>query len=228
MITLETLDNTLLEYIRRKAVSSGLYPDWRALSHITDDRLKQQAFEDAKKAITNSGKDLIEVYNVGSSRSRHVKGFNKIILNRTNISLGSVGATHRSYYVPQGSHFIKKNYPNSTHNIEYDIRLVCNNSKYERIMHDIILGALGTRKSLPTLLADNTFKGSYVNIENTGNVNLSSDEFIEYVYKFSILDVWLDNSTLMDTITIAPITQLRVATNINTGTSSSTINVTID
>lgn len=210
MLSLETIDRTIFELLRTGCVSYGILPDWRVMVGTTLQD-KQAAYESAKTTIRTT-KEIVEVFGIGSAESRDAKLINRITMARKSTKMGNVGASGVVGFEkrPDGN-FNKFKYPDSTVNIAYEIRTISKKTQYERIMSNIVSSRLGRRTALKSVDSNWHFTGEDFLIEFAGAVNVSSTDFIEWIFNYNVLDVWLDDSYLGEKI-VPALTTINIKT----------------
>lgn len=210
MLSLATIDRTIFELLRRGAVSVGKLPDWRTVTGATlKDR--QDAYE-AQKTALRTNTQLIEVFSIGSAESRDTKSVNKIVLTRKSTAMGTIGANGVEGYEkrPDGS-FDKFKYPDSTVTLMYEIRIIGAKTEYERLMSNIITSQIGRRRNIKSVDGTWNFTGEMFTIDFAGSVNVSSTDFVEWVFNYRVSDVWVADAEL-----IASVVPALTTININT------------
>lgn len=210
MVSLEIVDRTLFEYIRREVVTQGLLPDWRTFNVGTINE-RQIAYEAAKSAMRESG-ELVEVYGVGSAKARGTKAISMITVDRKNVLNGSVGGSGVVYTDNGDDTFSKHEMPDSTCNVIYEIRGICNTTASERKTAKALANVFGRRRGIKALdLFTEDFDGEHLIIESQGSVSLNTDDFIEWVHTFQIVDAWIDEAVLISA-NIVPLTTVNIKT----------------
>jgi hypothetical protein len=192
--THEELDATVFHHIWRAVVDAGYLPDKLLAATATD-------YKNAKDALRSSlpnPKQLIEVFGVGTGESRGEKKSARITINRRGSDRGSLGGApafgFEAYDDGGETKYRKKRYPAFSENVTYDIRLIADNTHYERIMQGIILSSLGRREYL--YVSDVENDGMLLNdallVEFMNEVDVSAPDMHERLLQYRITDVWLD------------------------------------
>ena len=138
-MTLETLDRTIFEFIRLAVVESGYLPDWRSYSGTNSE--KQLAYNNDKQTIRDSGKEIIEVFGVGTGEDRYRDDYNRIVIDRASIDMG-VGMGGFTY-TSDGNSFIKTENPSNLSDVYYEIRTYSGSTKYDRILLELLMSKIG-------------------------------------------------------------------------------------
>ena len=190
---LANVDRTLFELIRVGIVSAGYLPDITVIG-------TEEAYKAAKEAIVTGGKQVIELFGVSGAKNRDARSVNKIVIDRKSIEMGNLGATGIvSYIKNQDNTFKKVKLPDRSSHVKYEIRAITDSTEYERIMYDIIMEAVGyVKETLFFNEVNSTFTGAEnIFYEHEGQADVSSENLIEKLYRFSAIDVWLQQDKLM-------------------------------
>lgn len=219
--TYREIDRTIFELIRLKVVAMGYLPDVVAYTG------NSAGFAAAKTALRNSlpDKQLIEVFGVGNAEARDEKTVSKIVINRKAAPRGTIGgfpevAFEPVYTGPTLTSYKKYILPEQTRNIRYEIRYICNLAKFGRIMAEIIDEAIGTKRYLRPVKDDGTFdttKSFFIQLDN--EVDVSDPSLMEYVFTYTVQDVFLQKETGVNPVNIGG---TLVASNIKPLTTIST------
>lgn len=219
-MTITQLDRTIEKLIKDMVVSKGY------LAAFTGDK---DAYKTANQLIKDSGKDLIEVFGVGSNSDRKDVQPNRITVNRENLlpslsggfDIGSspLGGLHTSHYEKytetvdneEVTKFRKLKNVSRTVNIIYHIRTVTNTTKYERICLETLLEVFDIHKYVPVLNSDYTaFDNEQVVLVETDNYTdvTTRMDLKEMLFIIHVKDVCLQygNNVLLDNI--APLTEV--------------------
>lgn len=216
--TREEIDRTITELLRRRTVLGGYLPDVLLFAG------NMPGYELARTAIVTGGKQLIDVFGVGSNYNRGEKNYHRIFVNMRQYNNGSVHHAGESSYrqtqtLPVPLYQREVVYA-STKNILYDIRTVCSGTdatKYDRICTDIAFGALttsGACVAIPVLKPDMTFDSSRTFlIRYLGTNAVFVGDFLERQITFEVVDVWLTGEispwgVTVPTTNIPPLTHI--------------------
>jgi hypothetical protein len=196
MLSTAIIDRTIFELLRLGVVERGKLPDWRAMVGATiQDR--QTAYEAAKDAF-RANTQLIEVFSIGSAVARGEKTTNRITIARKGQSIGTLGATGLyGFEKASGTTFNKYAFPDSTFHLDYEIRIICTDTEFERIMQDCIVTQLGTRRFLTSV--DDLWNFTLQPFETvfTGSVNVSTPDYIEWIFNYKVMDVFISQHDLI-------------------------------
>lgn len=207
---LSQADRTIYELLRVAIVDAGYLPDVTLFNNADD-------YKAAKQVITDSGKELIELFGVGAAEKRDVRSFCKIVINRKNVKRGSMGAVGLTMYdevtVANVTTFKKTQMPDYSADVEYELRVICEKASYDRICFDIILSALGQTKYVKAFdddaLVMDWDDDQNVLINSTIlNMDLSQEDMIERMYRYEMVDCWVQAEKLISSGSIVPITSI--------------------
>jgi len=193
IISLETLDRTIYEHLRRELVKRGHLPDITTFN-------SKETYKTAKNTIKGTtGKYLIEIFGLGASESRDKKQSHSIIINRKPIVPSELGGG-TEYFTPNKNgevieSYTKGKYPERSADVGYEVRIITNTVKVDRIITDVIFKALGWSKNIATIVdGSHNLDTKTVQCVFTGDVNVTSTDFIEKIYNYTLKEVWLDST----------------------------------
>jgi len=193
-MTITDIDRTIFELLRLELVAGGNLPDITTLSAKED-------YQAAKDAIeSDETKELIDCMGVGPMDGKIGIRMNRINISREGKTVGATGGFPSiefdlvSGVEGEGSAVYNKLFlPDSSRDIDYEIRIYCNKISSERIISSIIDRILGARRHL--FIFDETVFSTDPNdaflIELTNEVDIDSTELIEKVYKYRVVDVFI-------------------------------------
>lgn len=212
--TRSEIERTLMDRVRRKLVALGYLPD-SVPFFLTNNPAGYLA---ARQAIITSGKELIDVFGIGSEENRGEKFYHRIFLNLRQYNNGLVSHWNNSDYKETSPGvFERQTVTGSTRSILYDIRSVTMNAEYDRICTDAIMGGLTTSFAgfgLPVTNADYTIDNNRVFlVRYKGSQEIKTPKFFERLYTYEVLDVWLDGEnyswdTIVPTTNIPPLSRI--------------------
>ena len=167
------LDNGIFELIRLELVARGYLPDFVAAGSAA-------AYEAQKQAIRNSGKQVIECFNVGSWKSRGEKNSNNIVLDRGTPAPARTGVGKSlDYDLKQDESGYEKSLPADVKwDISYRLSYFTQLAGYADIIEDVLRVCLGARKLVSTL-DDNGVKTGEVWLFYQSEFDTSGADFIE-------------------------------------------------
>jgi hypothetical protein len=198
--TRSEIERTITERIRLRAVALGYLPDVMLFQG------NLAGYEAARQAIIAGGKEIVDIFGVGSLDNRGEKFYNRIFLNLRQYNNGTVSHWGESSYVETQSVpsplYSREQVYGSTRSLIYDIRSVCggvNATEYDRLCLDMIMGSLTTSNVgfyLPVLKPDMTFDNTRrFGIRFAGSNEIKTTAFFERLMSFEVFDVWLDGET---------------------------------
>ena len=192
--TYKELDNSIYWAIRKTVEDLQYSPPIN--SYQPENVVNRAAFRAAAGALeTLTGNKFIRVLGVGFSKKRGAKTANTIYINRNTGVEGDVAHNNDVYQANVGNTFSKLRVQESTKTVGYEVRFITEFVEYERIMRDIVLNTLTSGRKYLKLLIDTNYTEDperYYLLEFTGDVKLEGDtDFIEIVYSFNIVDVWI-------------------------------------
>lgn len=211
VISLESVDRTIYEHIRLELVRRGFLPNkW-------DFQNDKDGYEAAREVIKNDpNKFLIDVFGTGASESRDKKHSHSLVVNRIGISPSDLGGGSE-FYKPNTNdqdeveNFTKGKYPDTASNLNYEVRVITNSIKAERIIFSVLTKALGYTKELATVTSgSNTLSSNTVTCKFEGTVDVTSTDFIELIYRYNLKDVWLEEGVTEYEGTIAVLKNIKI------------------
>ena len=209
---LEEIDRTLFELIRLKLVKYGLLPDITQYTSLQD-------YKSAKDAIESSGKEVVEIRGVGTAEARDTKLSHEIIIDRKGASVGVLGGYPATQFVEdtENGTLSKQYLPDATNNIEYEIRVISNSIKYERILSQLIYQTLGIRKYHKVVENYNSFLDKEFFMTYNGDIDVTSTQTKERLFRYMVNDVWIgsdDIESLLIRDNIVPLTSVTFITSL--------------
>lgn len=212
------IERTIMDMVRRKVVQMGFLPD-SVPFYLANDEAGYLA---ARQAIIAGGKQLIDIFGIGSEENRGEKFFNRIFMNLRQYNNGLTSHWNNSSYedispLQDGSLFERQTVFGSTRSILYDIRSVTMNAEYDRVCTDAIMGGLTTSFAgygVKVVNSDYTIDNSrFFLLRYKGSQEIKTPKFFERLYTYEVLDVWLDGEnyswdTFVPTTNIPPLTRI--------------------
>lgn len=195
------VDRGIYEAIRLKCVALGYLPD-RTL-YLTAD-----AYAAAKQVIRDSGKQIIEVYGIGDIQARDELEYNSIIINRDDITPGSVGMFGTRSFVarivdnsPDPDITVYDVYLNQsgTVSLQYQISYITDDSFYDRLVQSIVFNALKIRGYVYGMNDDGTTMSRGFNTLYRTTIDKSGSNFIERGIRYDCLDIAIEEATFLYT-----------------------------
>jgi hypothetical protein len=205
---LSEVDRAFFEVLRLGVVAAGYLPDVKLQSTPNDYKVAKETLEG-----TVPGGKLIEVFGVGSSFSRAEKVSHKITIDRKEVSPGTVsGASvmkHISYEENGEQKFKKVFYPPRMSTLVYDIRIITDSIAYERVLMGIVDRYLPSIYTLKGVNSIGDFTQDDVPIwrGSVQNVSMLDNSNIEWVYRYEVRDIWIEQEFEVTT-GIVPLTTI--------------------
>lgn len=190
--TLDQINRAFFEAIRLKLVALGHLPD--VLIYNTD-----ASFKTACDALT---KPLIKIFGVGNYKARQGVKNNKIVIDRLNISQGSIGFVGARFVLEEledpeseaqqeAQQYQQITYPQRTENVNYQISYVCSDNAIDNLIRTIILSTLDVRGRLKGVNANRTLTENYFLYDKTNEAESNNDGFIERYLRYEVSNVLL-------------------------------------
>lgn len=189
----QTVDRSITEHVRRKSVELGFLPDVTLYSSSVDYTAAKEALK-----ITNNLKSIIEVYGIGASETRDDKSDAKIFLDRSGETVGTVGGWPEEFYTKNiDGTFNKYRMPDMSYDVMYELRTITTNTQIDRTMDSIIRRVLGARKYIKLIDSNGEDTNIVMLVLFKGSADVSSDGYLERVYKYEVNQVWLEEPELL-------------------------------
>lgn len=198
---LSEIDRGIYNAIRTKLVEAGYYVN----ISLYNNSAALIAAEDALRAsLAATDNTLIRLEGVGHKSDKGEKKDARILIIRTGFEDGNIGGFPVTKYVQTGGTagtanavFKKIQLPDKSDDIEYEIRYICTSVKVERLIIEVLMNALGRRAYLTGMTGELVSNEETFYIERTGSSPISTDDFIEHMFKYMVRDVWItDEKTL--------------------------------
>lgn len=188
MITLEMLDRSIFELLRKKVVLKGFLPD--IVANPTSAQYK------AAKDILRASTPLIDVCGVGYAEDRNEKSINKIVISRVSSDRGALGGWGLSYFeeyqnVQGDTRFKKYSLPDQQRSINYQIRIISTSARFDRIMDTIVTGTLGMNRQHKGVANDGSDTDKTFDMLFIGDADVSIPEVWERVYSYRVPDIFI-------------------------------------
>lgn len=208
--TYEEIDRTLFERLRLKIVEYGYYPD------ITLYLGNPTGLKAAKDALRNSlpDKQLIELFGVGNAEARGKKTLNKITIDRKSTPKGTLGGfpeiEHEKVAGPGDTYtYTKRQLPDHTRDVLYEVRLHPSTAKFSRIMSDIVGEVFGIKRYMSPVKSNGAFdntKSFFIEYESENDV--SDEDMLETVIRYKVRDIFVAKEGKVLSVGIVPMTQV--------------------
>lgn len=184
-MSLELVDRAIYETLRLELVNQQLTPD------ITN-AVSPQDWTDITKVFVNKFNDIdfVLLDSVSSIEKRFEKRQNVIQISRERIDSGSFGIYPEQIFNKKVDNTFTKSIGSNPNIISYEIRSIAISVKYQRALNDIIINSLRSNRYITT-------NGLTFFVERIGIVDVSSTNFIETLYQYRIVDVYIENDTIL-------------------------------
>lgn len=206
MIELSDIDNGIFESIRKEIVRKGYLPDINDFLPSTPEN--EDLWEAALTSIRTSGKQIINVFNVGDSDDRDAIDKNKIIVDRLIPEKGNIGLHCVQELIASGdpedeeTFYKKVSPPPYTYFINYQVTYICKKTKYDYILAEIIRKAVQNFTFLKGYSDEGIETAEGFNIRYINTIDTSGEDFIEKMYRFKVGEVILDDYKTEDAFII--------------------------
>jgi len=187
------VDNGIFEMLRLKCVELGYLPNYLQYNN-------QTAYNNAKAAIRTSGKQIIEVFGVGSALSKGELNVNNIIIRRASPKPAKTGVGKSFEYEKNNAGgYDKVETADSKYDIPYTITYVTTTAEYSDIIEDIIRACFGIRRLINAISNNESIAGVFW-VRYTGEAEMSDEKFIEKMVKYDAVNIDLDGSKNLGTV----------------------------
>ena len=201
----EVVDRSVYEKIRLLLVAAGYLPD---ITQFADTDAGVALYNTAMANIKTSKGFAIELFGQGSNLHKYEKKVPRIVYNARRIFPGDIGGNPEHQYTKAGAVYNKTAVPPTSSALQFDIFLVYETAKQERVLNSILQGTLKSR--------------TYVKHYNNPNeeflvVNLSYRDnpdtafgICEKVLTYQAYDLWDTTDEVIDTA--APLESVELET----------------
>lgn len=183
---LAQIDRAFEFYLRQAVVEAGYWPD--PALYVGQPRA---VYDAAIAAIKNSGKEPIEIFGTGAAGTRGKLTGNRVLIKRLGNRTGDIGLGSRTYFEKkQDNNFRQMRSSETTEDIEYEVRFVCDDTALDRILSTLTQKAFGNRKWLNGINPDLTkTENGFMVVKLGGPVDLSGTDYIERLWRYNVKDV---------------------------------------
>lgn len=195
---IQYIDNAVFEVLRKALVENSYLPDITTYTDIADFEAQKEVLRQAQ-----TDKQIIDICGVGTAYAHGKKTTCKIIIDRKREYDGYIGATGTNFYqkyidTENKNKFKKMLMPANSKNIEYEIRIVSNNIKKERIMKELIDNAIGSYSNLKCVDEDGNETDDTFVIKRTDLIKVATiDNITEWVFDYLVRDVFVEEPKLV-------------------------------
>lgn len=200
----DEVDRGIFEVLRLECVKRGYLPDFVIAGNSS-------TYNSMKASIISSGKQIIEVFNVGSAKSKGEEYANSIIIDRGHPAPAKTGVGMSFEYDLDAitNKYKKSATADSKFDIMYMISYTSNTEKYAIIIEDIIRTCFGIRKEVKSLDENANVTGVFW-VRYAGEANMSTADFIERMVQYTAVNIDLIGDTYIEDI--APVENIEVST----------------
>nr|DAJ85231.1 MAG TPA: hypothetical protein [Caudoviricetes sp.] len=191
VVTLEEIDRTIYELIRKRLVDDGYLPE---ITNYTTEK----DYIVAKKQIEVQKGFVIEVHGVGTPEARDERIVCEITIDRKQIEAGSLGGETPQFIKDNVTgKFTKEKIPAICSDVHYEIRVFSNSIHKERIAFQILMEIFTHRNYYPITETYNPDRDKWLLFTSRGSTDVSSTDVREHLFYYIAEDVWLGK---LDTI----------------------------
>lgn len=189
----ERIERSIYEAIRLVMVEEGYIPDIaNTILFPEDDETGQANWNAALQTIVGIKGFAIELFGHGSSQAKGTKKVPRIVVSVKRIFPGEIGAPVTGFIINNPispSNFIKLTTTLETVNLQFDLHLVSNTAKQDRLLNAIIAKALGQKRNLTfyDVPTDRFFLKQY----NYYELPDPMEGIEEKVYSYEVQDLFL-------------------------------------
>ena len=185
VLTLEEIDRTIYELIRKRLVDDGYLPD---ISNYSTEK----EYIEAKKQIEVQKGFVIEVHGVGTPEARDERIICEITIDRKQIEAGTLGGeTPRFIKDPNTGKFTKEKIPAICSDVRYEIRVFSNSIQKERVAFQTLMELFTHRNYYPITEQYNADRKKWLLFTSRGSVDVSTIDVREHLFYYVAEDVWL-------------------------------------
>ncbi len=196
-MTIEQVDRGIFELIRKKLVLLSLWPDIRLQADAA-------AMTAAIAALRASQGTLVEPFSISSPKKRGASSDAKIVVDRSSPRPGSLGAAgHRfqAVTVQNVQTYDKYKHPESSFDVEYEIRYICSETNITRILDQMLMELFGARGFFNPIAPDGSIITDEVffmeSMGTSGGLGVTPDGTDERMFRYLVRDAWLTPEKLI-------------------------------
>lgn len=199
------VEKSLFKALLVEGVAKGYCPDVTTFPQTPQGVLGYKA---AMAAIKDSMGFCIQLFGVGSNRSKYLKVMPRIVITKSNNLMGSLGGSPAPEYEFDGEYYQKRVAPPQTKDYTYNIYITALNHQEMRVMEALLSLALPIRGYINS--HDET---SQIFLEQTGftQSNNVTDGIMENIYAYTASDLY-ETEHVVVANQISPINQITVET----------------
>ncbi len=197
LLTYEEIDRAIYEQLRLAVVAAGFLPDITLYN-------TQNAWIAARNALRTSLPDgqLIDVFGVGAADDRDEYTLSKFIINRTDETNGNIAAG--GYEWERNGNVFKEQYtPQYSTDITYEVLFNAPNTRYERIMSNIMNATFSKIKQLSACNEDGTFdqtKKFYIKLFQKFDNSVAQYTQKTYIFRVEAVFLLTETTSIIENI----------------------------
>ena len=215
------LQRSVFHAIRKRVVELGYLPDIDLYGEGTPEFMRYEADQ---QIIQNTKGFFIEVFGVGSPRSRYEKKAPRIVINISKVYEGDLGAPPGAIHIRQTiegvSSYRQGILPSQSSNIILSVHLLSKKSNEEILLNSILSDVIGQRGYLD--FNDEPGRKFFIKQNTFNDLDDPIENFIEKAYTYLIPDVY-EADIKITNANVSPIKEITIETHIPTEVEDNTI-----
>lgn len=201
-LNIEDVDRAIFKRLNNIVVREGYW--------IDEVNIATSQYDAAIQVIIDSGKELIYVKGVGTYEGTGKVNENTFVLNRRPLDKSPIGILNDFKFVEktkkvivdevetERKFFDKYRQPSTLYDLTYDIRIVTNSLKYDRIMEKILLKAFGSVKYIKAVDEELNDLDQGFEMLRGQNIDVSTDSYREHGYLYRCENINLEGFELVN------------------------------
>ena len=204
----EIVDRSVYEKIRLLLVAAGYLPDIANTTLYPDTDIGVAAYNAAMASIKVSKGFAVEIFGQGSSLHKYEKKVPRIVYNARRIFPGDIGGNPENQYTKPGAVFELHAVPPTSSSVQFEISLVYETAKQERLLNSVIQATLKSRSYIKYY---NDASSSFM-VENVSYRDNPDTAFgiCEKILTYMAKDLWDITTEVIGTA--APLAQVELET----------------
>lgn len=192
---IEQIDRAFFEPLRLELIASGYLPDITLYTTAVQ-------YETAMNALTTK----VELFGVGNQKARGRVNNNKVVIDRINISDGSLGGGQavKSYLKTSPTNFTRYTTPASTSTLTYQISYVTDSHSIDLAIHKAILKTFQSNGYLRAVNPNGSL-GDFFRYQRTDYKDNSDGDFIERHFTFNAINIAIAQQILLEETQVSPL-----------------------
>lgn len=200
----QVVDHSIFHRIRKVLVELGYLPDVLDRTTYPETKEGQVAWNNALTLIKEQKGFVIEIFGTSSNQSRYAKKVPRIVINSDRYIPGNVGNSPTSWYERNAEGVLESfTLPPSTSDYRFEVGIVANTSKQERILNSIISAILPNRNYIPFWKEDTEgWDAELVFLvlrRNQRHFNNTNEGIMEKYFLYEAVDLLESVPTLLET-----------------------------